>query len=39
LIGSWKTLLDTGCGIFIPGHGTANNRALLKKCYEKRAKN
>lgn len=35
MIQSWKKLLDTGCSVFIPGHGTANNRELLYRQYEK----
>lgn len=35
MIRSWKKLLDTGCSVFIPAHGTANSRELLQKEYEK----
>jgi hydroxyacylglutathione hydrolase len=36
LVVSWKKLLDTGCKVFVPGHGSANSRALLQRCYDKR---
>jgi glyoxylase-like metal-dependent hydrolase (beta-lactamase superfamily II) len=29
LLKSWEKLLDTKCSLFIPAHGTANNRSLL----------
>lgn len=29
---SWMKLLDTNCSLFLPGHGTANERKLVKKC-------
>jgi len=32
---SWKKLLDTGCSIFLPSHGTGNSRELLQKQYDK----
>ncbi|PKM90052.1 MAG: Zn-dependent hydrolase [Firmicutes bacterium HGW-Firmicutes-12] len=35
MIDSWKKLLETGCSIFLPAHGTNNNRELLHKEYEK----
>lgn len=35
MIRSWKKLLDTGCSLFIPAHGTANSKELLQKEYEK----
>lgn len=35
MIRSWKKLLDTGCSLFIPAHGTANSRQLLQREYEK----
>lgn len=31
MLNSWKILLDTGCRIFIPSHGTANERSLVEK--------
>ncbi len=36
LIHSWKKLLDTGCNVFIPSHGSANKRSLVEKEYNKR---
>jgi hydroxyacylglutathione hydrolase len=36
MVQSWKKLLDTGCSIFLPSHGSANSRALVQKCYDKR---
>jgi hydroxyacylglutathione hydrolase len=33
---SWKKILDTGCHIFLPGHGKAVNRDLLINEFEKR---
>jgi hydroxyacylglutathione hydrolase len=35
MINSWKKLLDTGCTIFLPGHGTGNSRKLLLDQYNK----
>jgi hydroxyacylglutathione hydrolase len=35
MIKSWKNLLDTGCSLFLPAHGTGNSRELLQKQYEK----
>ncbi len=36
MIRSWGKLLQTGCRLFIPSHGTANNRALVEKDFCKR---
>lgn len=36
IIRSWKTLLDTGCSLFIPNHGTPKKREILKRHYEKK---
>jgi len=36
LLDSWRRLLETGCRIFLPGHGTAIGRALLEQRYEER---
>jgi len=33
LITSWKKLLDTGCTIFLPGHGREIRRELLEREY------
>lgn len=35
MVRSWKRLLDTGCTLFIPAHGTANSKELLEKQYKK----
>ena len=35
LIKSWGKLLETGCNIFLPGHGTPISRELLQKEYTK----
>ncbi|MCX7745988.1 MAG: MBL fold metallo-hydrolase [Clostridia bacterium] len=35
MIKSWKRLLDTGCRVFIPSHGTENTRELVEQQYEK----
>ncbi|MBC2582265.1 MBL fold metallo-hydrolase [Clostridium sp. DJ247] len=35
MVSSWKKLLDTGCSLFIPAHGTENNKELLQKEYIK----
>ncbi len=36
LINSWGQLLDTGCSLFLPSHGSANTRELVQKEYHKR---
>ena len=36
LLKSWGKLLDTGCSIFLPSHGTADSKQLLIKDYNKR---
>jgi hydroxyacylglutathione hydrolase len=33
---SWGKLLETGCRLFLPSHGTANGRKLVQKDYDKR---
>ena len=33
LISSWGMLLETNCRLFLPAHGTPNNRKLVEKCY------
>ena len=38
MINSWGKLLKTGCSVFIPSHGSANNRSLVQKEYDKRIK-
>ncbi len=37
MIKSWGKLLETNCLEFIPSHGTANNRLLVKRDYNKRS--
>jgi len=36
LINSWGKLLDTGCSLFLPSHGSANRRELVQKDYHRR---
>ena len=36
LIRSWGKLLETGCRLFIPSHGTPDSRELLQREYRKR---
>lgn len=36
LVESWGKLLDTGCRLFLPAHGTENSRALVEKDYNER---
>jgi glyoxylase-like metal-dependent hydrolase (beta-lactamase superfamily II) len=36
LIESWRKLLDTGCGLFLPSHGSGNSGELLRKNYLRR---
>lgn len=38
MIKSWGKLLETNCSKFLPSHGTANNRLLVKNDYNKRIK-
>jgi hydroxyacylglutathione hydrolase len=38
LIASWAKLLNTGCYIYLPSHGTANSRYLVQREYLKRSK-
>ncbi len=33
MIESWKTLLDTGCGLFMPAHGFERSREVVEKEY------
>lgn len=35
MINSWKNLINTGCSLFLPGHGSENTKALLQKQYDK----
>lgn len=39
LIGSWGKLLDTGCSLFLPGHGRPINRDFLEKEFGKYHRN
>jgi hydroxyacylglutathione hydrolase len=36
MLDSWCKLLETNCGVFIPSHGYASNRALLEKDLARR---
>jgi hydroxyacylglutathione hydrolase len=36
LIKSWGKLLETGCYLFLPSHGTPNSRKLVQESFEKR---
>jgi hydroxyacylglutathione hydrolase len=36
MVHSWGLLLDTGCRLFLPGHGSPNNRGLVEKAYTRR---
>jgi hydroxyacylglutathione hydrolase len=36
LIESWGNLLNMGCRVFLPSHGSANSRELLLRDYDKR---
>lgn len=35
MIESWKKLLDTGCGIYLPAHGAERSKDLVKRQYDK----
>jgi len=35
MVMSWGKLLDTGCSVYLPAHGTADSRELLKNQYNK----
>ncbi|MBN2059626.1 MAG: MBL fold metallo-hydrolase [Deltaproteobacteria bacterium] len=35
MVESWKKLLDTGCGIYLPAHGWERRRDVLERQYEK----
>jgi hydroxyacylglutathione hydrolase len=35
MVDSWGKLLDTGCSVFLPSHGTSDIRELLEKQYNK----
>ena len=36
LINSWGKLLDTGCSLFLPSHGSSKRREMVEKDYHKR---
>ncbi|HKK43737.1 MAG TPA: MBL fold metallo-hydrolase [Bacteroidales bacterium] len=36
MIESWGQLLDTGCSLFLPSHGSGDTRDLVEKEYNKR---
>jgi hydroxyacylglutathione hydrolase len=36
MINSWGRLLETNCQVFLPGHGSANDRLLVQNCYNNR---
>jgi hydroxyacylglutathione hydrolase len=36
LLDSWRRLLETGCRLFLPGHGAAIGRPLLERRFEER---
>ncbi|HLP16873.1 MAG TPA: MBL fold metallo-hydrolase [Bacteroidota bacterium] len=38
MVRSWKRLLETGCRLFLPGHGHAIDREFLENQYERIAK-
>lgn len=35
LVKSWRKLLDTGCSVFLPAHGSARSREILHTEYNK----
>ncbi|HNT76026.1 MAG TPA: MBL fold metallo-hydrolase [Anaerolineae bacterium] len=35
MLASWEKLLDTGCALYLPGHGGARSRAVLRQQWEK----
>ena len=36
MLNSWEKLLKTKCKVFIPSHGSANNRSLVEKDFNER---
>lgn len=38
MIKSWGRLLETNCSIFVPAHGSSNNRVLVQKDFNKRTR-
>jgi|WetSurSiteA1Bulk_404760.scaffolds.fasta_scaffold13082_2 hydroxyacylglutathione hydrolase len=39
MVKSWGKLLETGCGVFLPSHGSANSRKLVERNYHRRIRN
>lgn len=37
MVASWGKLLDTGCSLFLPSHGSVNSRALVERDFRKRS--
>ncbi len=37
MVSSWRNLLDTGCTVFLPAHGSTRSREVLYKEYDKYA--
>ncbi len=35
LVSSWRILLDTGCSLYLPAHGSARSREILQNEYDK----
>jgi hydroxyacylglutathione hydrolase len=35
IVRSWGRLLDTGCSVFLPGHGAPRDRDLVQRVYER----
>jgi len=36
VVQSWGRLLETGCRVFLPSHGSGNNRLLVQRDFDKR---
>lgn len=36
MLQSWKRLLETGCGVFLPSHGSARERTLVERDLKRR---
>jgi hydroxyacylglutathione hydrolase len=39
MIESWGKLLNTGCSLFLPSHGSADSRELVQRDYDRRKQN
>jgi hydroxyacylglutathione hydrolase len=35
MVKTWRLLLDTGASVFLPGHGSADDRELVERQYER----